>query len=87
MKRTFSMLLTNFTWWLNRKDDRRNLFEGGFLGLDNIGVFDQTLAAADRATSSRPTAAWMAFYSQGMLDSPRCLALVGRPTRTWRSVT
>src|SRR6185369_1316942 len=43
LKRTFHMLVANFTWWLNRKDrDGRNLFEGGFLGLDNIGVFDRS---------------------------------------------
>src|SRR6185312_4642709 len=43
LKRTFHMLLSNFTWWLNRKDrSGRNVFEGGFLGLDNIGVFDRS---------------------------------------------
>ena len=42
-------LLTNFTWWVNRKDpDGRNLFQGGFLGLDNIGIFDRSRAAARR---------------------------------------
>ena len=43
LKRVFQRLLTNFTWWVNRKDpDGRNLFQGGFLGLDNIGVFDRS---------------------------------------------
>ena len=41
--RVFQRLLTNFTWWVNRKDpDGRNLFQGGFLGLDNIGIFDRS---------------------------------------------
>ena len=70
LKRTFNMLVANFTWWLNRKDrDGRNLFEGGFLGLDNIGVFDRSsplptggyLEQADGTT-------WMAFYCQTMLQ-------------------
>ena len=43
LKRVFARLLMNFTWWVNRKDpDGRNLFQGGFLGLDNIGVFDRS---------------------------------------------
>jgi hypothetical protein len=42
MKRSFGKLLANFTWWVNRKDRfGKNVFEGGFLGLDNIGVFDR----------------------------------------------
>ncbi len=41
--------MLNFTWWVNRKDvEGRNVFQGGFLGLDNIGVFDRSRAAADR---------------------------------------
>ncbi len=47
--RVFQRLLTNFTWWVNRKDpDGRNLFQGGFLGLDNIGVFDRSARASGR---------------------------------------
>ena len=43
LARVFDRLLTNFTWWVNRKDpDDRNLFQGGFLGLDNIGIFDRS---------------------------------------------
>ena len=54
LKSAFQKLLVNFTWWINRKDPSgRNVFEGGFLGLDNIGVFDRDRAAADR----RPTGA------------------------------
>ena len=51
LSRCFQKLVINFTWWVNRKDlEGRNLFAGGFLGLDNIGVFDRSLAAADRRT-------------------------------------
>ncbi|HEX3902743.1 MAG TPA: glucosidase [Polyangia bacterium] len=70
LKRTFNSLLTNHTWWLNRKDrDGRNLFEGGFLGLDNIGVFDRSspLPTGGYIEQADGTA-WMAFYSQNMLD-------------------
>jgi len=43
LKRVFGRLTSNFGWWVNRKDrDGRNLYEGGFLGLDNIGVFDRS---------------------------------------------
>ncbi len=66
----FQKLLVNFTWWLNRKDrEGRNVFEGGFLGLDNIGVFDRSSALPtggylDQADGT----AWMAFYCQNMLE-------------------
>ena len=49
LERVFHKLMLNFTWWVNRKDAQgRNIFQGGFLGLDNIGVFDRSAAAADR---------------------------------------
>jgi hypothetical protein len=69
LERVFQKLLLNFTWWVNRKDIAgRNVFQGGFLGLDNIGVFDRStklptggyLAQADGT-------AWMAVYSLNML--------------------
>ena len=78
LKRTFNMLVTNFTWWLNRKDrNGRNLFEGGFLGLDNIGVFDRSspLPTGGYLEQADGTA-WMAFYAQNMLDMALELALV-----------
>jgi hypothetical protein len=78
LKRTFHMLVTNFTWWLNRKDrNGRNLFEGGFLGLDNIGVFDRSspLPTGGYLEQADGTA-WMAFYAQNMLDIALELALV-----------
>jgi hypothetical protein len=69
LKRAFHKLLVNFTWWVNRKDPSgRNVFEGGFLGLDNIGVFDRSspLPTGGRLEQSDGTA-WMAFFSQAML--------------------
>ena len=78
LKRIFNSLLANFTWWLNRKDrDGRNLFEGGFLGLDNIGVFDRSspLPTGGYLEQADGTA-WMAFYSQNMLDIALEIALV-----------
>jgi hypothetical protein len=69
LKSAFQKLLVNFTWWINRKDPTgRNVFEGGFLGLDNIGVFDRSapLPTGGHLEQSDGTA-WMAFYSQCML--------------------
>ena len=69
LKRAFQKLLVNFTWWVNRKDPSgRNVFEGGFLGLDNIGVFDRSspLPTGGRLEQSDGTA-WMAFFAQAML--------------------
>ena len=65
----FSKLLVNFTWWVNRKDrSGNNVFEGGFLGLDNIGVFDRSspLPTGGFLEQADGTA-WMAFFSQQML--------------------
>jgi len=65
----FIKLLLNFTWWVNRKDPRgRNVFEGGFLGLDNIGVFDRSapLPVSGMLVQSDGTS-WMAMYSLNML--------------------
>ncbi len=69
LARVFQKLLLNFTWWVNRKDpDGRNLFAGGFLGLDNIGVFDRSkpLPTGGRLEQADGTA-WMAFYCTTML--------------------
>ncbi len=66
---SFHKLLLNFTWWVNRKDrDGRNVFEGGFLGLDNIGVFDRSapLPTGGHLEQADGTA-WMAFFCQNML--------------------
>jgi hypothetical protein len=70
LESAFQKLLVNFTWWVNRKDPGgKNVFEGGFLGLDNIGVFDRSspLPTGGRLEQADGTA-WMAFYSQCMLE-------------------
>ncbi|MDP3090581.1 MAG: glucosidase [Nitrospira sp.] len=69
LARAFQKLLINFTWWVNRKDVRgKHLFSGGFLGLDNIGVFDRskTLPTGGHLEQADGTA-WMAFYCLTML--------------------
>jgi len=69
LERAFQKLLLNFTWWVNRKDpDGKNLFAGGFLGLDNIGVFDRSrpLPTGGHLEQADGTA-WMAFYCNTML--------------------
>jgi hypothetical protein len=66
----FTKLLLNFTWWVNRKDPHgRNVFEGGFLGLDNIGVFDRSAPLpVDRGVLVQSDGtSWMAMYSLNML--------------------
>ena len=70
LARVFARLLTNFTWWVNRKDpDDRNLFQGGFLGLDNIGIFDRSAPLPGGGTLEQADGtAWMALYSQWMLQ-------------------
>ncbi|HKD99381.1 MAG TPA: glucosidase [Planctomycetota bacterium] len=70
LARTFQKLLLNFTWWVNRKDaEGRNLFSGGFLGLDNIGVFDRSkpLPTGGHLEQADGTA-WMAFFCATMLS-------------------
>ncbi len=77
LQRSFHKLLLNFTWWVNRKDrDGRNVFEGGFLGLDNIGVFDRSapLPTGGHLEQADGTA-WMALFSQNMLEMALELAL------------
>ena len=57
LERVFHKLMLNFTWWVNRKDAQgRNIFQGGFLGLDNIGVFDRTRRCRPAASSTKPMA-------------------------------
>jgi hypothetical protein len=70
LRTTFSKLLLNFTWWINRKDRfGKNVFDGGFLGLDNIGVFDRSapLPTGGHLEQADGTA-WMALFSQNMLE-------------------
>jgi hypothetical protein len=69
LERAFHKLLLNFTWWVNRKDlEGRNVFQGGFLGLDNIGVFDRSkaLPTGGHIDQSDGTA-WMGMYCLNML--------------------
>jgi Glycosyl hydrolase family 63 C-terminal domain len=77
LKSCFQKLLLNFTWWVNRKDrSGRNVFEGGFLGLDNIGVFDRSapLPTGGYLEQADGTA-WMALFCQNMLEIAGELAL------------
>jgi hypothetical protein len=80
--RVFTKLLLNFSWWVNRKDSTgSNLFEGGFLGMDNIGLFDRSapLPPGFRLEQSDATS-WMAFYCQQMFK----IALeLSRHDRAW----
>ncbi len=70
LKRMFNKLMLNFTWWVNRKDRTgRNVFEGGFLGLDNIGVFDRSKPLPNGGCLEQADGtAWMALFSQNMLE-------------------
>jgi hypothetical protein len=77
LKSCFQKLLLNFTWWVNRKDrSGRNVFEGGFLGLDNIGVFDRSapLPTGGYLEQADGTA-WMALFCQNMLQIASELAM------------
>ncbi len=69
LERVFHKLLLNFTWWVNRKDaEGRNIFQGGFLGLDNIGVFDRSaqLPTGGHIDQADGTS-WMAMYSLNLM--------------------
>jgi hypothetical protein len=77
LERVFHKLMINFTWWVNRKDtEGRNVFEGGFLGLDNIGVFDRSapLPTGGHIHQSDGTS-WMAMYSLNLMRIALELAL------------
>ncbi|MGB8650029.1 MAG: glucosidase, partial [Mycobacteriales bacterium] len=70
LENAFQKLMKNFSWWLNRKDaDGRNVFQGGFLGLDNIGVFDRSAPLPDGGRLDQADGtAWMALYCQNMFQ-------------------
>jgi hypothetical protein len=77
LERVYHKLLLNFTWWVNRKDtEGNNIFDGGFLGLDNIGVFDRSseLPTGGRIEQADGTS-WMAMYSLNMMRIALELAL------------
>jgi hypothetical protein len=77
LRSTFNKLLINFTWWINRKDRYgKNVFEGGFLGLDNIGIFDRSAPLPMGGSLEQADGtAWMALFSQNMLDMASELAM------------
>ena len=69
LERVFHKLLINFTWWVNREDARGdNVFEGGFLGLDNIGPFDRSKMLAGEVLEQSDATAWMAKFCLNMLE-------------------
>jgi hypothetical protein len=70
LERVFQKLLINFTWWVNRKDHKgNNVFEGGFLGLDNIGVFDRSNTIPGGGVMEQADGtSWMAMYCLNMLE-------------------
>jgi hypothetical protein len=76
LERAFQGLTLNFNWWVNRKDPQgRNVFAGGFLGLDNIGVFDRSAQLPTGGSLEQADGtAWMAFYCQNMLEMALILA-------------
>src|SRR5699024_12330107 len=83
----FHKLLINFTWWINREhSDERNVFQGGFLGLDNIGVFNRSeKLPGDIQLAQSDATSWMAMYCLNMLSialelAPRVGDYVGGAT-------
>ncbi|MBL7776498.1 MAG: glucosidase, partial [Saprospiraceae bacterium] len=76
LKRVFQKLLLNFTWWVNRKDHKgNNVFEGGFLGLDNIGVFDRSSQIPGGGYLEQADGtAWMGMYCLNMLEMALTIA-------------
>jgi len=75
LERIFHKLLMNFTWWVNRKDaEGSNVFEGGFLGLDNIGPFDRSQLPVEGHLEQSDATSWMARYCLDMLEMSLTLA-------------
>jgi Glycosyl hydrolase family 63 C-terminal domain len=69
LKRIFQKLVINFTWWINRKDKSgNNMFQGGFLGLDNIGVFNRSHLHDDMELEQADGTSWMGMYALNMMD-------------------
>ena len=82
LRRVFDKLLVNFTWWVNREDaDGSNLFEGGFLGLDNIGPIDRDHLPVAGTLEQSDATAWMALYSLHMATISSVLRSHGQPTQ------
>lgn len=80
LERIFHKLMINFTWWVNRKDEAgNNIFEGGFLGLDNIGVFDRNIKFSNGAHLEQVDGtSWMAMYSLNLLRIANELATTNK---------
>jgi hypothetical protein len=80
LERTFHKLLMNFTWWVNRKDSEgANIFEGGFLGLDNIGLFDRSAPLPSGwLLEQADGSSWMAMYCLNMLKIALQLSVVNK---------
>jgi len=77
LKRVFQKLVVNFTWWANRKDiDGNNIFSGGFLGLDNIGVFDRSSQIKDAVLEQVDGTSWMGAFALNMMDIALEISLV-----------
>jgi hypothetical protein len=75
LARVFNKLLINFTWWVNREDARGdNIFEGGFLGLDNIDPFDRSVMLPGEVLEQSDGTAWMAKFCLNMLEMALLLA-------------
>jgi hypothetical protein len=83
LSRIFDKLLVNFTWWVNREDeDGSNVFEGGFLGLDNIGPIDRSHLAPGQTLEQSDSTGWMAFYALAMAGAAAVLNRNGRRPAT-----
>jgi Mannosylglycerate hydrolase MGH1-like glycoside hydrolase domain/Glycosyl hydrolase family 63 C-terminal domain len=80
LERVFHRLMLNFTWWVNRKDvEGHNIFQGGFLGLDNIGIFDRSAPLPTGGTINQSDGtAWMAMYTLNLMRIALELALEDR---------
>ena len=79
LSRVFDKLLVNFTWWVNREDaEGNNLFEGGFLGLDNIGPIDRSHLPVGGLLEQADATGWMAFYALAMATMAEILHRTGQ---------
>jgi hypothetical protein len=78
LKKIFQKLIINFTWWTNRKDvNGNNIFEGGFLGLDNIGIFNRSIQMPDEIVLEQTDGtSWMGTYALNMMDIALEIAMV-----------
>jgi hypothetical protein len=80
LKKIFQKLIINFTWWINRKDaDGNSIFEGGFLGLDNIGLFNRSMILPGNILLEQADGtSWMGMYAMGMMDIALEIAMYDR---------